>query len=246
MAKRSGLGMAMYVAGYDISGDVGSISKIACPRALYDVTGINKSAAERVLGHADGAIDFAGFLNNAASQEHAILSTLPTTDVLELVLFSQILGDPCVALTAKEADYAYTRPAAGSIGWNVQSQGDDVPLEWGVALTAGKVTAASSGAGTTKDDAAATSNGLAAFLQYFGRASGTATFIIEHSSDGSSWSTLLTFALSGGATVGAERKTSPTATQVKRYLRASTTGSFTNAVFAVGYRRGTPQDDTAY
>ena len=44
MAKQSGLGQRLYVGGFDISGDVGSIDNASTPTALLDVTGIDKLA----------------------------------------------------------------------------------------------------------------------------------------------------------------------------------------------------------
>ena len=48
MAKTSGLGDNCYVGGYDLSGDIGSLGKISGSVATIDVTGINKSAFERI------------------------------------------------------------------------------------------------------------------------------------------------------------------------------------------------------
>ena len=81
MAKSSGLGSGLIVGTANISGDVGELSTISTSRAMLDVTGIDKSAFERVLGRKDGAITFSSFWNTAAGQAHLTLSALPTTAV---------------------------------------------------------------------------------------------------------------------------------------------------------------------
>ena len=48
MSKQSGLGDQAFVHGYDLSGDVASLSRIAGGQGLGDLTGINSSAYERV------------------------------------------------------------------------------------------------------------------------------------------------------------------------------------------------------
>ena len=63
MAKQTALGDALYVGASDLSGDVGSISSIASPRAIIDVSSIAVSGYERLLGRADGSINFAAFYN---------------------------------------------------------------------------------------------------------------------------------------------------------------------------------------
>jgi hypothetical protein len=230
VAKANGLGMYAFVEGYDISGDVGSLGKVGSPKREYIVTGLDKSAEERIGGTSDGEMSFNGFVNQAVLHEHAILSQLKTTDVRMAIAFSALAGATCPFLSAKQINYDLTRPADGSLAWAVDAKGSaGVPLEWGVNLTAGKITHASAASAASLDNAAASNYGLAAQLQFCSRASGTPTFLIEHSSDNLSWSTLLTFTGTGGATPFGERKTSAVATQVKRYLRVTTTGTFTNA-----------------
>ena len=68
---------------------------------------------------------------------------------------------------------------------------------------------------------------------------------IQQSSDngsGDAWATVLSFsAVADGAEPTAERVTVSGA--VERYLRVTTTGTFTNATFIVTTRRGTSEDD---
>ena len=71
------------------------------------------------------------------------------------------------------------------------------------------------------------------------KSSGTPTFAINDSSDDSSYGALLSFgAMSRIGTVYVRY----TGT-VERYLKIVSTGTFSNAVFTVAYRRGLAVDD---
>lgn len=58
MAKQSGLGDNFYVGGYDLSGDVSAIGKIAGPLALLEATTVKQFAESRLAGHRDGSFQF--------------------------------------------------------------------------------------------------------------------------------------------------------------------------------------------
>ena len=45
MPKQSGLGQNLYVAGYNLSGEIGAIDNIASPRGLLDTTAIEVPTA---------------------------------------------------------------------------------------------------------------------------------------------------------------------------------------------------------
>lgn len=246
MAKQSGLGQAFYAGGYDLSGDVSAINKAASPRATLEKTGINSSAVERILTHGNGELEWTSHFNPAAAQEHAALSTLPTADVVTMWLLGTASGADVACLNGKQINYDPNRTANGDLMLGVQAESNSSPLEWAELLTdGGKSTHASATSDSVHlDNGAGTSNGVAAYLEFFSRASGTPTFLVEHSTNDSVWATLLTFDGTGGATPFGERKTA--SGTVNRYLRAATTGTFTTAVFSIAVRRGTAQDDKAY
>ena len=58
MAKQGGMGDNCYVGGFDLSGDIGCLSRIGGGPALKEVTGINKSGIERIGVLRDGEISF--------------------------------------------------------------------------------------------------------------------------------------------------------------------------------------------
>ena len=124
-------------------------------------------------------------------------------------------------------------------------ESNGVAMDWCDLLTDGQVTHASAGSNTSRDDGAATSAGLVAYLEIVDCDSGTPTVVIQQSSDNGSsdaWATVLSFSAVGYASAPtAERVTVSGA--VERYLRVTTTGTFSNADFIVATRRGTAQDD---
>lgn len=246
MAKKSGLGQNFYAHGFDISGDVGAVNNLTVSRAELLVTGLDKSAVERLAGMGDGTIDFTAFFNDAAGQEHLALRGMPSTSAMWTWLMGGLVaGDAGMSGTVQQMNYASTRGRDGSMEMGATGSARDgyPPFEDHVSLTAGKITHASAASSASVDNAAATTLGGIGFLQFFSRASGTPTFVIEHSTDNAVWATLLTFTNTGGATPFGERKT-VTGT-VNRYLRVTTTGVFTTGVFWVGFRRGIAGDITS-
>lgn len=253
MGKSSGLGDQLYVSGYDLSGDVGAIQRIACPRPTLGVTAINSSAQERVQGLSDGEIAFNSFFNDAASQAH---EALKAKDSIEYLLYCQgtTLGNPAAMLVALQTNYDWTRGNDGSLEATIQALSKGAigaspinkGLEWGTLITAGKITHASA-ASTTGEVTAISTAGYAAQLQIFSLGSGTPTITIEHSSDTTNgidgaWVSLEAFAINSAQ---ASERIEGSGT-VNKGLRITTSGVFTNLVFAVALRRGLSVDSVAY
>jgi hypothetical protein len=86
MAKESGLGWTTCsvddAAGVvrDIKNDITNL-QFATPRAVQDVTGIDKSAMERLLLLADFSITLNCVFNDAAGRVHDVFKTVPSTSV---------------------------------------------------------------------------------------------------------------------------------------------------------------------
>ena len=123
MAKESGLGWTAFTV--DDSGgsteaivnDVLSLD-ISTPRGVQDVTGIDKSAIERLLLLADLQYTANGNFNDAASPSaHDAFKTVPSTSVARTVtctISGQTLADE-LFLT----DYQLTRTPTGEFTWTV-------------------------------------------------------------------------------------------------------------------------------
>jgi len=86
MAKQSGLGWTTYSVD-DAAGVVRTIIndvtnlQFATPRGVQDITGIDKSAYERLLLLADFSITLNIVANFAANQSHDVFKTVPSTSV---------------------------------------------------------------------------------------------------------------------------------------------------------------------
>ena len=245
MAKSSGIGDKLFSHGNDLSGDVGAVNRIETLVNLLDVTAIEDASMVRLQGHSDGAIDFNSWFNDAALRAHPVASALPTTDILLYYARGATLDNVMAALTAKQVSYGGARGTDGSLAFSIATQANGVALEFGEQVTAGKDTHASATSSTGKVDTAQTTLGGVGYLQGFSAATGTATVVIEDSSDTTNgidgaWGTLLTFATTSASWPAGERQT--VTGNVEKGVRATTTGTFTTAVFAVGFKRGVTSD----
>ena len=152
--KISGLGDQLYVDAYDLSGDIGAVQSLNKSLAEGVVTGLDKSAIERILLLADGEIGFANYYDPVSPGLHAILSDLPDADALVSYFRGQALGAMTASLLGKQINYGLARGADGSlIGANIAAKGSGYGLEYGNAGTAGKRTdtGATTGAGADCD-----------------------------------------------------------------------------------------------
>lgn len=236
MAKQSGLGDNLYFAGYDLSNDTQTVS-IGMPSPLLDVTGIDKSAHERLYGTRDGSIDFSVFFNDAAGKAHPVLKTRPTTDIQVMYLRGTTLGNPAAAQVAKQVGYDPQRGADGSLVMSVKTLANLYPTEWGQTLTAGKrqdTTATAPATGVDFTDVT-TAFGLAAYLQVFSFAGTSVTMTIQDSADNSAFANITglnSFTAATGITT--ERiETDTLLRTIRRYMKVNTTGTFSECTFAV-------------
>lgn len=243
MAKQSGLGSALWVGSADLSGDIGSIQSATVSRAVLDVTGIDKSAPERVVGLRDGDLSYAAFWNTAAGQAHATLSAMPTTDVLvSMAAGTPAVGTAACSLYAKQTSYAPARGADGSLVATISASANGYPLEWGELLTTGKQTFASGSTNGTSIDLGATDTafGAAAYLHVFSLGSGTPTLTIADSANDSTFAALSPTSLAFTPTVaGVERQQTGLTATIRRYVRLQVTGTYTDLVCALVFVRYT-------
>lgn len=120
MAKESGLGwttLSLDDSGgtaKDLRNDITNF-EFATPRAVQDVTGVDKSAFERLLLLADFSATLNGVFNDAADHAHVVLKTVPSTSVLRtlaLGVSGQTLSNEVLV-----TDYQLTRAASGEFTW---------------------------------------------------------------------------------------------------------------------------------
>lgn len=130
MAKEAGFPMTVTVddsagAGQDISNDITNIS-FGTPSGVQDVTGLDKSAMERLLLLADGSGTLNGVFNDAADKSHVVLKNYRT------ILAGQVGRTLAIAISGQTlsmevvfTDYGLTRAADGSLTWSAPFQLSD-------------------------------------------------------------------------------------------------------------------------
>ncbi|MFG2913359.1 hypothetical protein ACGF0D_10770 [Kitasatospora sp. NPDC048298] len=122
MAKASGLGWTTCSVD-DSSGTAKAIKndvtdlQFSTPRAVQDITGIDKSAMERLLLLADFSVTLKGVFNAATGQAHDVFKTVPSTSAQRTITLA-VNG---VSLTNEVllTDYQLSRNGSGELTWSV-------------------------------------------------------------------------------------------------------------------------------
>lgn len=245
MSKQSGLGDNLYVAGVDLSGDIGAIGSIGGGNKPLEMTGIDKSGYERQGGVRDGSLEFTSFFNPDSGQAHPTLSSLPTADRVVSYFRGTTLGNGAASLVGKQIGYDPSRNEDGSLTFKVAALANGFGLEWGRMLTAGKRADGAAVNGTGVDDGAASAFGLQAYLHVFAFSGTDVTVKLQESSDDAATDPYADVV--GGAFTQITTGGAPTAQRiatagnlaVERWLRVVTTtsGGFSAVQFAVMYSR---------
>ena len=242
MGKQHGLGAGLLVGGYDLSGDIGDVSRIASPRSVLELTDITQEAFERALAHKDGGIDFRSWFNPAAGRAHPVLGALPRTDTAAMYLHRRGLQNTMAAcMVAKQITYDPDRQQDGSLSMAIAMQANGFGLEWGNLLSVGVQTITSTGGQTSLDGGAASSFGLQAYLQVMELDGDDVTFAVQSSSDngaGDAWADVTGAVFTEVTTVPAwERVQTARDASIERYLRVNAAGTFTSVTYALAIVR---------
>lgn len=121
MPKESGLGWT--TASVDnsagvlkaIVNDITS-AEIATPRGVQDVTGMDKSAYERLLLLADATVTFSGVFDDATDFSHDVFKTVPSTSVQRTTTL--VHSGQTLSMEMLYTDYALTRASTGELTWS--------------------------------------------------------------------------------------------------------------------------------
>lgn len=126
--KVSGLGWTTFGVG-DAANSVQDIRnactqlQFSTPRAMQDVTGIDKNAIERLGLLADYSITAQGVFDTAANGAHAVFSTVPSTSVNRTVNITTNSKNLNMASGVFFTDYSVTRTTAGELNWQAPGVG---------------------------------------------------------------------------------------------------------------------------
>lgn len=120
MAKQAALGWTTLDvddstgSAQDLSEDTNSL-QFSTPRNVFEVTGVNKSAVERIHGLADFSITLNGtFDDDTSDSVHDVFAVLDNARTVTLVVSAQTLANECLA-----TDYALNRQADGQFTYTV-------------------------------------------------------------------------------------------------------------------------------
>ena len=116
MAKESGLGMSVAVddsggSARTISNDITNLD-FATPREEQDITGLDKSARERLLLLADFTVTLNGVFDDASNMAHDVFKTVPSTSVARTTTIA--ISGQTLACEAFYTDYAVSRGTDGA------------------------------------------------------------------------------------------------------------------------------------
>ncbi len=239
MSKQSGLGDGFLLDGYDLSGDVGSIGPVRGGPSPLVMTGIDKSAIERLGGKFDSEISWKSWFNPSAAAEHPVLSTLPRTARIVTYCRGRSIGSPAASLQCKQINYDPTRGDDGSLSIAVQTMGSEgTHLEWGEQLTAFLRTDTTATNGASLDGLAATAFGLSAYLHVSALTGTDITLALEDSANNSDWAAIASGAFAATTLARTtQRIRTGAAAAVRRYVRVVSSGTFTSATFHVMFAR---------
>jgi len=227
----------MYINGYDLSGDSRNVNQLLDEFAEAEMPGWANSVKNYLSGHrATGGRGYQALINDDTAGS---LTALKTAGAKVVSLFLGSSAEPVVGDAAYLLSAAEMSNIAGFDGNAGVISSDFLPVSGAEASPHGKVifpkTAVSAtGSGASVDNGASSANGWHANIHVFATASGNYTFTIEHSSNGSDWTTLGTFTINGSAMTG--EALSGTGT-VNRYVRLTRTRTGGSCTFAVAFAR---------
>ena len=243
MEKSSGLGQALFVQGYDISTDASALDGAGYNQEMLEITGIDKSATERVAGRLESTITVNGWFDNADDKAHeayTVSNKLPTGDRAVTYLLGTAISEPALFLNAKQASYDTTNSPGNALATTAMfsstaSVSGFDGVAFGVMLDV-PTTYSSTTNGSTVDQSASSAAGSVACLQFISGSSVSSLVAkVQHSSDGGSWSDIITF-----STISANTPTAEILSMegtVNRYVRVQYTLSGTNAKCQMSFHR---------
>ena len=121
MAKQSGLGDYVAVddsggTARDLSNDITSYS-LNIPQNLLEITGIDKSATERLIGLGDGTVSLNGVFNKASNKSHDVFKTRTGTRTVTVAIGGNTSGYPKLEMEMLVTEYNLERGDDGALNW---------------------------------------------------------------------------------------------------------------------------------
>lgn len=111
----------------DISNDVTSV-EFGTSRGLQDITGLDKSAMERLLLLSDGKVSIKGVFNDAANLSHDVFKTVTSSGGTRTVTIDPagtVSGSARLSMEMLFSSYELSRGEDGSLTWTAEGQLSD-------------------------------------------------------------------------------------------------------------------------
>lgn len=123
MAKQSGLAWSTFTieesdgtTARDLRNDITNF-QVATPRGVQDVTGLDKSAYERIMLLADLSYTLTGVYNPSAQKSHQVFRTVSSSDTQRTTVCG--IGSESLTSQILYTDYSLQRGADGTFVWTV-------------------------------------------------------------------------------------------------------------------------------
>lgn len=228
--------------GYDLSGDMRSVDSFGASFEQSDATGWDNGTRQWLNGIATVTLDGVNALfdNNATgigpllAGAHTVLAPGGTfyNSVFIGIRAAPVIGNPAFSAVFEQGGYSANGGGAAPVMVSGSYYASAVlPLAyqvWGHALAVGTELSAT-GQGGSVDNGALTSNGYISFLHLTQTAAAMGSnnwaFIVEHSSNDSTWSTLATFTANGSAITAERQEGTGTVNRYVRFKYTRTAGT---------------------
>ena len=121
MAKQTGLGDYLAIddsggSARDISNDITSYS-VNTPQNMFEVTGVDKSAVERIIGLNEYTLSVNGVFNKASNKSHDVFKTRTGTRTVTLAIGGNTSGYPKLEAELLVTEYNLERGDDGGLNW---------------------------------------------------------------------------------------------------------------------------------
>lgn len=234
MSFYHGRNAKIYVNGHSMSSYLDTIS-VPVNADTVEVTTFADTAKQFVMGLKSATLTGEGFSAGSTSEVDQFLDDALSTNenVWTWYPSGESSGKPGRAFKGYGTEYSIKGSVSGAVRVATACQ-SNVGCEPVLCIRA-VATATASSSGASFDNTSKSTNGGAGYLQVTATATSDAAIVIDHSSDGSSWETVVTF---DTAPAGASAQRVAITGEIRRYVKASCTLT-TNCTFGVALNRST-------
>ena len=239
---RHGKSTAILLNGFDMSA---YLNQASTSRSVEtgETTAFGNSSKTYITGLADSTMSLSGLFEASTSAgSDPVLSGQvgdATDDIISVLPEGNTVGRRCLIGQGLITSYEVSASVGDVVSISAEFQNDG-GADGGIILAAAtSVTTAPTTNGTGQDNAASTTNGGCATLHVTANANtGTTTFKVQHSTDNSTWTDLVSFSTVATTVTGAQYAVVAAGTTVNRYLRAqATTANTGNITYTMSFAR---------